>query len=106
MIGLLVAIPAAIATFIWLLIPAEITELSPDSPASSEAPTLAELAKRARCISEPVNVTGETYKCATARSGDVYFVVRSANPSAQAPIPSEGAAAGTLERGGEPPATH
>ena len=59
------------------------------------------MAQEAFCISEPVNVSGETYKCATRSGMTSYFVFRGAKLSVQAPS-SPGSATGTLERGGAP----
>jgi hypothetical protein len=94
LIGLLIAVPIAFAVVNWLLTPAitkgpqlpNATE-SPNSPnlpnlpATSESATLAEMAEESRCTSQPVNVTGETYKCATRSGLTAYFVVPSAKPS-------------------------
>ena len=118
-IGLLVAISIAFAVVNWLLTPAAITKRPQlpnstefpssanllNSPASPEAKAaaLAETAKESRCTSQPINVTGQTYKCATRSGLTSYFVVPEAKPSVQAPIPSPGAATGTLDRGGAPP---
>ena len=115
-IGLLVAIPIAFTVVNWLLTPAAITKRpqlpnstespnSPDSPNSAasfeaKAATLAEMAKESRCTSQPVNITGETYKCATRSGLTAYFVVPSAKPSVQAPIPSQESAPGRFDRRG------
>ena len=111
LIGLLVAIPIAFAVVVWLT-PAAITKRPqlpnspefPNSPTSSEAKaaTLAEMARESRCTSEPVNVTGETYKCATRSGLTAYFVVPSSDPSGQTSIPSQESAAGRFERSGAP----
>ncbi len=94
-IGLCVGVATAFVTFGWLLIPAvtkspNSTESPnlPNSPVSSEAKaaTVAEIAKESRCTGQPVNVTGETYKCATPSGLTAYFVVPAAPP-----IPSQGA---------------
>jgi len=106
-------IPIAYVTVGWLLTPAAIKTLpevlpmfrvspnSPNPPAFPEGKpgTLAEMAKEAFCISEPVNVIGETYKCATRSGLTSYFVFRGAKVSVQAPS-SQGSATGALERGG------
>jgi len=115
-VGALALIPIAYVTVGWLLTPVEIKRLpavlptfqsspnSTSSPTSSavKPETLAEMAKEAFCTSEPVNVTGETYKCATQSGLTSYFVATGAKPSVQAPIPSEGSATGALESGGGP----
>lgn len=85
-------IPIAYLTVGWLLTPAAIKKLpevmpkfriSPDTPTPPASPdakprTLAEMAKEAFCISEPVKVTGETYKCDTRSGLTSYFVFRGA----------------------------
>jgi hypothetical protein len=54
-----------------------------DVPAEANVTTLAKMAKESHCVTEPVNVVGETYKCATASGLTSYFIVPSAKPSAK-----------------------
>ena len=112
-VGLVVAICIAFAAFTWwsaptskLPNPKDISNsrTSPNStvPAEANVTTLAKMAKESHCVTEPVNVVGETYKCATASGLTSYFIVPSAKPSAKAPISSQQSATDTLDGGGAP----
>ena len=117
--GILIAIVSAfliaLATLLWLMTPPEVKRLAnlpkskessnlPQSPAPETKPlTLAEMARESRCISEPVNVIGETYKCATPSGLTAYFVVPEPKTSAEALAPGQGPGTRTLPRGDEPP---
>ena len=105
---LFIAICVAFATFGWLFAPEMDTKRQnlPDtttssnlrnSPGSSEKATLAEIAKESRCTDQPINVSGETYKCATPSGLTSYFVL----PEPKSPVRQF--VTDTLEREGAPP---
>ena len=49
-------------------------------------------------MSEPVNITGETYKCATRSGLTAYFVVPRVEPSVRPAIPPQESETDTVDR--------
>src|SRR4030095_4105596 len=112
-----VAVLIVFVTLNWLMAPPEVQRLAklpsltessnlPKSRAESsgdKAPTLEEMAKESRCTSQPISVTGDTYKCDTRSGLTAYFVVPVAEPTIPAHIRPQESPTGTLERRGSPP---